>query len=136
MEIKKVSRDNAFYYQVIGSEITGRNEILFEGLTPKEARAYINGFYNQMAAVFFELAVKAKKDAFDKFLDRTVYFTSDRMYTGSMFVSDKGVYFSLTGTRSRFTAFVTYEGAVVRKPKNIVFSREHEIKGIGYELDN
>lgn len=63
-----------------------------------------------------EIAITAKFDQFDKFMDRQYYLTSAGSWSGRIEVYPSGYYINLEGTRSGFQAFVSGDN-VIRKPR-------------------
>jgi hypothetical protein len=82
----------------------------------------------------FQNGINEKQEQFEKFLNRIFALTSDTMWIGLAEICEKGVYFTLDGTRSSFQMFVNNEGHVERKPKNIEFIKVFEIHGNEKEI--
>lgn len=65
-----------------------------------------------------EIAIAAKFDQFDKFMDRQYYLTSGGSWRGTIEVYPEGYYINLEGTRSGFQAFVSGD-SVIRRPRRL-----------------
>lgn len=62
-------------------------------------------------------AIPQKKEAFDKYIERQNYFTSETLlHTVEAEFYDKGIYLRFEGTRNNLNVFVDNAGKVIRKP--------------------
>lgn len=85
--------------------------------------------------LYLQIGINEKSEQFEKFLDRTLYLTSDTMWRGTVKTCKQGTYFELCGARSSFSVYVDCHGHVGRKPRNIEFNREFDVWGYGRTLD-
>ena len=85
--------------------------------------------------LFLQNGINEKTDQFEKFIDRIIYLTSDKMWAGTVETCKQGMYFTLEKARSKFQVYVNCHGHVERKPRNIEFNRKFYISGYGRELE-
>lgn len=83
-----------------------------------------------------ECLMVGKEKQFEKFIDITVYLTSDSSWNGVVTEYNEGYYIELHGTRSGIKGFIDCNGNCIRKPRNIIPLCMYDIYGHYTEIEN
>ena len=81
-------------------------------------------------------AIKQKKEAFEKFIERQNYFTdNDRLENVDAIFYDKGIYLKFTGTRNNLNVFINNDFKVIRKPVKALELKRIFVNNLNIEIN-
>lgn len=108
--------NNNTYVVYADTERFGKHEIMFEGISEEECKAFIKNVKEAIAKTIIEKVAEQKKEQFTKFFNRCYALTGDCGWYAVIERYDCGWYAKFEGTKSAVNGFMK-DGEVVRKPR-------------------